>query len=111
MKTDFRTAKTGADFSLVGVTVSVENHNGSPNSVTVVDSTGKALKILSTYGISVLVPKEPEKETKHVVSGKIVGVPVREVFDDSYAALERERELQRAGGEVATVSEEMEIPF
>lgn len=110
-KQAFRTAKSRQDFTLAGVDTAIEEQNGSVTKVTITDANGKSLSFSSVYGMTVLVPKEPEKETKHVVTGTIAKVPVREVFDDSYTALERERELTRAGAEVETAPEEVEIPF
>lgn len=111
MTTAFRTVKKGEQPKLDAVTVALERHDGTIHSITLTDASGRSIKVTSAYGMSVLVPAEPEKERKSVVKGDILGVPVRETFESEFEAKERQREIERIGGAVEVATEEVEIPF
>jgi hypothetical protein len=108
----FRSLKKGEQLQLDGIQIDVERHDGSLASVVFTDAKGYVVKVaMASYSMGVFVPAEPEKERKTVLTGNIVGVPVRETFDDSFTACERKRELECAGASVTVADEDVEIPF
>lgn len=113
---NLKSIKTAADMKLDGVTFDCEFRDKVLAAVTLTDASGNLVRfVLESYSVRALVKAQPEKKKVHVVSGtvKVVGSPVREVFDEAYEATSRRVELESADviDNLAVNVEEVEIPF
>ena len=108
--------KRTADMQLKGVTIDAEWRDKQLARVTLTDADGKRVHFaLENYCVRAYVNAPPEKKTAHVVEGVVptLGTPIREEFDDPFAASNRKHELEMAGAieNAAVVVEEIEIQF
>lgn len=104
------------DMKLEGVQIEAEWRDKQLARVTLTDANGKIVHFaLENYCVRAYVQAPPEKKQAHVVTGAVptLGTPIREEFDDAYAATVRKHELESAGviENASVVIEEIEIPF
>ena len=75
---------------LVGITISAEvNEHGSIHRLDFEDAEGNKLYLATESQYSALVasvPAPPKMVERHVLTGSVVGIPVREVFEQRYEA-------------------------
>ena len=108
--------KRPADLKLDGIAFDCEFRDKSLAAVTATDKHGNAIRlVLENYSVRALVPAPPEKKTVHVVTGQVrgIGTPIREEFDEPYAANSRRSEIEQAdvAEDLTVTKEDVEIPF
>lgn len=103
-----------SDLKLDGIDIQLEMHNSSVGQLVFTDKSGKTIKIVGTYGVSVLIPAPPKMTEKWELSGKFDDlVDVKETFDTEYDANDRLREFERrskSGGECGLTVKKVEVP-
>jgi hypothetical protein len=111
---DWTSLKKSADIALSGITVVIERTDSSISSIVLTDASGHQVRCSSPYGMSIYVPKAPEKKTVHLVKASALdgAASVEERFEQEFEAKERARDLERAGADaVQIVPIEEEIFF
>ena len=108
--------KNTKEIVLAGISVDAEWRDKTLAAVTLTDVNGSAVRlVLENYAVRALVPAPAEKKQVHVVTGAVptLGAPIREEFEDAYAATVRKHELEAAGviDNAEVKVEEVEIPF
>lgn len=92
----YSSVKKAGEIVLEGITVDTEIVDRGLRSVTLTDAKGRVVRFeRNEYGpLKVTVPAGPPTVEKHIVSGSVLGVPVREEFEDKYEAERRARQLE-----------------
>ena len=112
------TPKSAKDVQLDGVTIEIDKKDTSFLSVTLTDKSGHKFRTrYENYSLSLEVPQPPETKDASVLSGNVMGLPVRETFEDDYKAIQRKGELTRNLDDgqfdlkIETEPVEQDIPF
>ena len=113
---NWMTVKNTKEIALEGIAIEAEWRDRTLAALTLTDAKGGAIRlVLENYAVKALVPAPAEKKQVHVVTGAVptLGTPIREEFDDAYAATARKYDLEGAGviENAAVKVEEIEIPF
>lgn len=110
---DYKTVKKLTDIDIQGVSIDVERHNGAFKAVTIRDGGGRELRIASEngYGLSVLVPRQPDPVLRYFVVGERDGKPLEEKFSEDYAADARVHHLKALGVEARSEAREVVEAF
>lgn len=114
---NLKSIKSSAELKLDGIGIECEFRDKQLSAVTFTDKSGTVVRVaLNGYSqMQAYVPAPPEMKTVHVVSAKVrvIGTPIREEFEDTYAANSRRSELEQADvcDEIAVKTEDVEIPF
>jgi len=86
----FVEVKKNADIGLAGITAEVDFANGGVTCVTLVDSTGRKVRIDGPYGLRVLAPEPPKKIKQYRVTATFpesMGLgTIKRDFNDKYSA-------------------------
>ena len=112
------TPKSAKDVQLDGVTIEIDKKDTSFLSVTLTDKSGHKFRTrYENYSLSLEVPQPPETKDASVLSGNVMGLPVRETFEDDYKAHLRKAELTQTLDEgqfdlkIESEPVEQDIPF
>lgn len=95
--------KSVSEIKLSGVKIALTLEDKSIVSMNIMDAAGNlvVVKSIGAYGngIKVLIPAPPEKATRWVVTGKLLGLTqIDEAFEDHHDALERMRSYRNETG-------------
>lgn len=108
----FKAVKSADEIKLDGVTIELDKTGDTINGLTITDAKGRLLRIAKRNwsDIALEVPAPPETIKMHIVSGDLLGLPVREQFAESYEATNRASAIRAAGGEVTVTLEDVVKP-
>lgn len=107
----FITVKKSSDIKLAGIKAELDITDKSVNGVTFTDADGNVVRVsLRSYSMTVEVPAPPTMVKRFKVIGKVLGLPVDELFADRYDADIRADELNRGLMSPGVEVLEVEVP-
>jgi len=107
----FITVKKSSDIKLAGIKAELDITDKSVNGVTFTDADGNVVRVsLRSYSMTVEVPAPPTMVKRFKVIGKVLGLPVDELFADRYDADIRADEWNRGLMSPGVEVQEVEVP-